>query len=210
MRGRIIALVCTAALLVGCHNDKNGEMKMKSASSEQPCREMDNKLAAAATQPTAPAPAAQQQKAEPKVVATYGPAQKLSAADEVPVSKVLASPEQYKDKYVRLTGKVSGVCPKRGCWIRVAGDANAQAGNDVFVKFRDPPEGRLIPMEAQGHDVTVEGTIKMGMMSEAMARHFKEDAGAPQEEIDKIVGPQKQIVIAGPAVAIEGIHKTEQ
>jgi hypothetical protein len=208
MRGKIMGLMCCGAMfLLGCQsNQSTTKMAANSAASEQPCIDLDKKLAAASTQPAAQ-PAAEAQPA--KKIATFGPAQKLAASDEVPVSKVLAAPEQYKDKYVRLTGKVTTVCPKRGCWVRIASDAKAPAGEDVFVKFRDPSEGFLVPLEAAGHDATIEGTVKLGMISEAMARHFKEDAGAPQEEIEKIVGPQKQIVIAGPALAVEGIEKAE-
>ena len=136
---------------------------------------------------------------------TFGGPQKLSAADAVPASAVLADPAAYRDRYVRLTGKVSDVCPKKGCWLRVT-PADARAGaEDIFIKFPDPPTGVLVPREAVGKDVTVEGTVKLGTISEKMARHFKEDAGAPQAEIERIVGPQKQVMISGPRVAIAGV-----
>lgn len=153
---------------------------------------------------TAPAVAASVPATQPKMVARFGEAQRLTDADAVPVEKVLASPGDYKGKYVRVTGIVSAVCPTKGCWLRVAPEPGSGHG-DIFVKFVDPPEGRLIPMEAVGHDVTVEGIIRNGAMSEAQARHLKMDAGASQEEIDKIVGPQKQVMIGKPAVTIEGV-----
>ena len=62
-----------------------------------------------------------------------------------------------------------------------------------------------MPAEAVGQQVTVEGTLKQGTLSEKAARHFKEDAGAPQEEIEKIVGPQKQLLVSGAVVQIQGI-----
>jgi hypothetical protein len=125
-------------------------------------------------------------------------------ADAVGVEKVLANPEDFANKYVRMTGIVSAVCPAKGCWLRMTPEPGAGDG-DVFVKFADPPEGRLVPMEAVGHDVVVEGVVKNGYMSQAQARHLKLDAGAPQEEIDKIVGPQKQVMVAQPAVTIDGV-----
>jgi hypothetical protein len=80
-------------------------------------------------------------------VAVYGGEQKLAADQSVPLATVLANPDQYKDKYVRLTGKVGSVCAKKGCWVRVVPDqqtasakgANTQPMKDVFVKFKDPP-----------------------------------------------------------------------
>jgi hypothetical protein len=141
---------------------------------------------------------------QPKLIAKFGADQKLTDADTIPVQKVLAAPDDYAGKYVRLTGIVSAVCPTKGCRLRVAPEPGAGQGN-VFVKFVDPPEGRLIPMEAVGHDVTVEGVLKNGTISEAQAKHLKLDAGATQEEVDKITGPQKQMMIARPAVVIEGV-----
>ena len=155
-----------------------------------------------ATQPTATPVSA-------KPVATYGGVLTLSDADAITAGAVVAAPAQYADKKLRVTGTVTQVCPKKGCWLRVASADQAAAG-DIFIKFTDPPAGRLIPLEAVGHDVTVEGTVKVGQMSERAARHFKEDAGAPRAEIEKIVGPQKQVMLADPAVAIEGIKPVTQ
>ena len=44
-------------------------------------------------------------------------------------------------------------------------------------------------------------------MSEAQARHLAQDAGASEAEINKIVGPQPQLRISGPAVTIDGVQK---
>ena len=142
-----------------------------------------------------------------KSFAKFGEEQKLAAADTVPVSSVLASPDQYEGKYVRMSGVVTAVCPKKGCWMRVA-SADAKPGDaNVFIKFPDPPEGMYIPLEAVGHTTTIEGTVKNGTMSEAAARHFKQDAGASADEIAQVVGDQKQVMIAKPAVTIEGVGK---
>ena len=143
-----------------------------------------------------------------KTFAKFGGEQKLSDAEAVPVSTVLASPEQYGGKYVRLTGVVSSVCPKKGCWMRVAPTGAKPGDSDVFIKFPDPPEGMYIPLEAVGHEAVIEGTIKNGTMSQAAARHFKQDAGASADEIEKITGPQKQVMLAQPAVAIEGVKNS--
>jgi hypothetical protein len=138
---------------------------------------------------------------------TFGKPQKLSDADAVPLAKVIADPQAYSNQYVRMTGVVSDVCPKKGCWVRVAASKDAKPGQpDVFIKFPDPPSGFYVPPDSVGKTATVEGTLKMGQMSERAARHFLEDKGAPQEEVEKIVGPQKQLTVAGASVAIEGVE----
>ena len=37
--------------------------------------------------------------------------------DSIPAGTVLANPDEYVGKTVRVTGKVSDVCQKMGCWM---------------------------------------------------------------------------------------------
>jgi hypothetical protein len=214
-------LAAAVSLAAGCQSSSSSTTKPVTASAHGESAVCDapdtalveplDKKAAAAEPAAAAATPAPAEAEKPKVFATFGAEQKLTDADAVPASKVIANPAEYADKYVRVTGKVTQVCEKKGCWVRVApaeaGAAPAEGTGDIFIKFRDPPAGRLVPMEALGKDVVVEGTLKAGQMSERAARHFKEDAGAPEEEINKIVGPQKQMFITGAALKIEGVEK---
>jgi hypothetical protein len=210
-RKNALVLVAAGMLLAGCQSNKNAGVSATAAAdhakADAVC-DMPGQGAAVANAKTA------QTSKQP--VAVYGGEQKLTDADAVTVSTVLAHPDQYKDKYVRVTGKVTSVCAKKGCWLRVAPDKATAAATpstqpamtDIFIKFRDPPAGRLIPMEASGKNVTVEGVLKIAKMSEAAARHFMEDGGASKEEIEKVVGPQPQLVLTKPVVAVQGIEKT--
>lgn len=187
------AVVVAAAILVGCQSNKPAE----SASSDVCHVEGETVVS---NQTTAQGSAAADAK-----VWSYGGETKLTDADAVSAAKVVADPAAYADKHVRVTGTVSDVCSVKGCWLRVAPTGAAKGSPDLFIKFADPPTGRLVPAEALGQPVTVEGTLKQGTLSEKAARHFKEDAGAAQEEIEKIVGPQKQLLVSGAVVQIQGI-----
>ena len=127
---------------------------------------------------------------------------KLADAQAVPVAKVLANPAAYEGKYVRIVGDVNKVCTRKGCWLEMA---DAQSNKPLFVKFTCPVDGRLIPMAAVGKPVVVEGTVMVKEISEADARHLKEESGAPQSEVEKIKGPQKQITLAAPAARVAGL-----
>jgi hypothetical protein len=190
--------VATAALtLAGCSSSKHAHDEAGCCASEEVAlAPLPGAAADSAKPPTPPPP-----------VAHFGAEMKQNDGEAVPAAKVIASPAEYGDQYVRLTGTVTDVCSKKGCWLRIAADGAPAGAENIFIKFSDPPAGTLIPMQAIGKKVTAEGTLKQGMMSEAAVRHFKEDAGAPREEIEKIVGPQKQLVLSGAAVAIEGLEK---
>ena len=131
--------------------------------------------------------------------ASFGEAPKGGDVPVVAVDQLLAKVREYDGKYLRVTGRVSDVCAKKGCWLKL-GDGEA-----LFVKFTCPVGERLIPKEAVGKAAEVEGTVKVTQISEAQARHFKEDAGASPEEIAKIVGPQKQVTVASPSARVAGV-----
>lgn len=130
---------------------------------------------------------------------SYGERMTLVEQRAVPVATVLASPGDYTDKTILVSGVVSEVCVHKGCWIRLA---DRVGGESVFVKFVCPVEGRLIPMDAVGQPTLVEGTLIVEELSEGEARHYAEDAGKSEAEIAKIVGPQKHLRMKSPAARV--------
>src|SRR5690349_14088548 len=89
---------CSIVLLAaGCATQSQVASKSHEESSVCEMPEVQGKVAATpSTQPAKPA----------KAFATFGGDQKLSDAQAVPVAAVLAAPDQYAGKYVRLTGVV--------------------------------------------------------------------------------------------------------
>lgn len=134
--------------------------------------------------------------------AKFGEPMKLAAAETTCAKTVLADPDRYAGKFVRLSGEIESVCAHKGCWIRLAGPTK---GETLFVKFTCPVSGRLVPMEAVGHRAIVEGTFEVTEVSQDEARHYAEDRKATPEEIAKIVGPQKEITLKSPAALVEGV-----
>ena len=132
----------------------------------------------------------------------FGEPLRMAEKDTIALATILADKPAYDGKSVRVSGTVSAVCAKKGCWLRMVG---REGGEDVFVKFTCPVDGRLIPMAAVNHRVVVDGKITMGEITEELARHYAEDTGAGPEEIAKIVGPQKQISIQSPAARVHGL-----
>ena len=176
--------VVAAALLLGCQSNKAVESAASDDCHVEGETVVSNEIAAHG------------RAAAEGEVWSYGGETRLTDADAVSAA----------DKHVRITGTVSDVCSVKGCWLRVAPSGAAKGSPDLFIKFADPPTGRLVPAEAVGQKVTVEGTLKQGTLSEKAARHFQEDAGAPREQIEKIVGPQKQLLVSQAVVQIQGIN----
>lgn len=139
---------------------------------------------------------------ESKSFTHYGEKMKLAADKTVCIREVLANPKAYDGKFVRICGQVESVCAAKGCWMKMTYPGG---GDTLFIKFSCPVNGRLIPMEAVGHQAIVEGTFTAGEISEADARHYAEDAGKSPEEIARIVGPQLQLRMSAPAAIIRGV-----
>ena len=91
----------------------------------------------------------------------------VSAPDTMLVSELLAHPDEFIGKTVRVQGTAVGVCAHRGCWINIAGDTE---GETVRVKVQDgvivfPPEivGDLVVAEGvwTANELSMEQTKKV-------------------------------------------------
>jgi hypothetical protein len=96
---------------------------------------------------------------------------------------------------VKVTGTVSEVCTKEGCWIRV----KTNKGN-LFVKMKD--HKFLVPLDLNGKQIVINGTGQMKVTSVKELKHFAEDAGKTQEEIDAIKEPKKEITLQAAGIIV--------
>ena len=132
----------------------------------------------------------------------FGQPMTLADSDTMPIETLMASADSYNNKQVRVSGTVAEVCQHKGCWINMKPESG---GDALFVKFTCPvePDARLIPLEAVGRPVIVEGKLTVEEISEDEAKHYAQDAGMTEEDIAKITGPQKRLRIASPAAMID-------
>lgn len=98
---------------------------------------------------------------------TYGAG--VQQAESVPVAELLANPQQYAGKTVRVEGTITDVCPKRGCWFELAGE---QPGQKMRFKVRD---GEMVfPMDAKGKYALAEGVVAVQSLSLEDTRKYLE------------------------------------
>ena len=76
----------------------------------------------------------------------------VSAADTMLVSQLLANPDAYVGKVVRVQGIAVDVCAHRGCWVNISSDVE---GEVVRLKVTD---GEIVfPAAIMGDVITAEG-----------------------------------------------------
>lgn len=104
----------------------------------------------------------------------------VAAGDLVAVSELLANPEAYVGKTVRVEGLITDVCPKRGCWMNLASDKEFQT---VRIKVDD---GVIVfPLDAKGKHAVAEGVFtKMEITPEQAVEHAKHLAEEKGEAFD--------------------------
>lgn len=70
----------------------------------------------------------------------------------VKISELLAQPDRYQGKVVRVEGLVTDVCAKRGCWMQLASDKEFQV---LQIKVDDGV--MVFPLDAKGKMASAEG-----------------------------------------------------
>lgn len=129
------------------------------------------------------------------VFSTYGE----SISTEGALSLANLSTEVANKDSVTLTlkGTIEQTCARKGCWMTVK-DENGMATRVTFKDY-----GFFVPTQgAEGKEVVFSGVAKKKVTDVATLRHFAEDAGKSQEEIDAITEPKEEIEFVASGVVI--------
>jgi hypothetical protein len=101
----------------------------------------------------------------------------VTLSDPVAINTLLAEPNDYVGKKVRIDGVITGVCKKRGCWMQVT---DPESGQGVRVKVED---GVIIfPYEAMGHKAAAEGVFEAIKLTPEQMAARAEGAGHSHDE----------------------------
>jgi len=106
--------------------------------------------------------------------------------------------DQKELKNFQMTGFVSEVCQKEGCWLKL--NSNQQSNENMMVKMKD--HAFLLPKDIAGKRILVHGTVSKKEISVSEQQHYLEAAGASKEEISKITAPKEEFVMIADGVRI--------
>ena len=105
----------------------------------------------------------------------------------------LATKDEIETK---IKGTVTSVCKKKGCWMNV----QSEQGEEIFVKFKD--YGFFMPLDCEGQEVIMRGKAYTEVTSVDELRHYAEDEGKSQEEIEKITEPISELKFMSDGVVL--------
>ncbi len=115
----------------------------------------------------------------------------------VAVDEVLGLIVDNETLEVKVIGTIKEVCQHTGCWLKFDfGD-----GEEIMVRMKD--HDFYVPMDAAGKTAWVEGIATREMISVNMLKHYAEDAGKSQLEIDAITEPEMTYTLEAKGVIIE-------
>jgi hypothetical protein len=105
----------------------------------------------------------------------------------------------FNKKDVKIEGEILSSCPMKGCWIKIRSEEDT-----ILVRFKD--YGFFVPKNGiDGDRAIVNGKISLETLSVEQLRHYAEDAGKSQEEINKIKDPQVSLTFLADGVYIENL-----
>ncbi|MGC6418681.1 MAG: DUF4920 domain-containing protein [Bradymonadia bacterium] len=105
---------------------------------------------------------------------------KLSDGPSVSMDALAKDAAKHGDKTVKVSGKISNVCRKKGCWMVLGGENTTARARVTFKDY-----AFFVPLDCAGSEAVVEGTVKLKTMSDAERQHLADDAGKSIDDIPK-------------------------
>jgi len=125
---------------------------------------------------------------------TFGTA--ISAEGANPVAELPKLIGEEESVSVKVSGEVTDVCPKMGCWLSLKMPDNSK----VFVKMKD--YGFFVPVELVGKTIVIDGQAKIERTSVEELQHYAKDAQKSDEEIAAIKEPKEEIRLLANGIVI--------
>jgi hypothetical protein len=127
----------------------------------------------------------------------YG--EKFSITELEDYSSLKKEISDFNKKDVKIEGEILSSCPMKGCWIKIRSEEDT-----ILVRFKD--YGFFVPKNGiDGDRAIVNGKMSLETLSVEQLRHYAEDAGKSQEEINKIKDPQVSLTFLADGVYIENL-----
>lgn len=128
----------------------------------------------------------------------------VQVAETTSMAKILADPDSYVGKTVRIEGRVLDVCPMKGCWMELEEVGAHGSNNRLRVKVDD---GVLVfPVTAKGKLAVAEGKLEAIPMTRdqyvGWLEHLAEERGETFDASKVGEGPFRILQLQGTGARI--------
>lgn len=142
-------------------------------------------------------PGGQKQKAETDSEEPGRFGAKIAGENAITGEQLMATLKDKDSVWVTMTAKIVSNCQKAGCWM----DLDVGNGQVMKVTFKD--YAFVIPIDSKGKTATVEGFARKEFISVELRKHYAEDDGRSQSEIDAITEPETTFMFDAIGVIIK-------
>lgn len=125
----------------------------------------------------------------------YG--KKVEAQGAISVKALETALAKSNDFTGKVQGEVVQVCKKKGCFITLKREGNAEP---IMVRFTD--YGYFMPQDIVGKTVVLEGKGKVKETTVAKLQHNAKDLGKSDKEIAAIKHPKRDITFIADGVVV--------
>ena len=127
---------------------------------------------------------------------SYG--EEINNEGVISASELLTNMESTDSMNVKLEASILQTCSKKGCWM----DVDMGNGSTMKVRFKD--YGFFVPKEGmEGKQAVMEGMVIREVVDVETLRHYAEDAGKDESEIEAITEPEIRLSFTASGVLIE-------
>ena len=113
---------------------------------------------------------------------------KITADNAMTFNQLLTKMESSDSVQTKVVGTVESVCKKKGCWMNIVSN---DTDKEMFVKFVD--YGFFMPLDCEGRTMVMEGVAYREVTPVDELRHYAEDEGKSEEEINAITEPLEEL-----------------
>lgn len=121
----------------------------------------------------------------------------ISADNPLTLASLVTALEDSDKFEGKVYGEIKDVCSMKGCWMTI----DLPNGETMRVTFKD--YGFFVPKNSHGYPVIIEGIATKKFTDVATLKHYAEDAGKSQEEIDAITSPKVEYAFEAVGVIIQ-------
>lgn len=168
------SLVVLVLMAIGCAND-SGEAEVKDSQEQE--------VAAAV------------EEEKPDSLTYFG--ERIDEAGAMTIAEFKSTMIEQDTAVVKVEGTINSVCQKKGCWVRM----DLEDGNEMLVRFKD--YGFFLPKDCSGQNAVLQGMAYTDTITVAQRKHYAEDAGKSEEEIEAINEPEIKLAFLASGVKLK-------
>lgn len=121
----------------------------------------------------------------------------INESEITTLSTLVSELEEKEEFHGKVKGEIKEVCAHKGCWMTL----DLPNGETMRVTFKDYEF--FVPKNSQGYPVIIEGVASKKITDVETLRHYAEDAGKSQEEIEAITESKKEYAFEAIGVIIK-------